>query len=407
MMNNAIDDIKERYPLLWRKLDILCKGIKDPNKDSNDSLLRKRYLLQNPHLTKRTGNNGLQIKLPFGSNELIPLNVAVFNEFCGKSPYVIMEDPNGSNDSFILYNEEDGSETHILCPGTAPDWYLLPTNDCPDDELHGSENEKNVIGDLIVLEGDYTAITSITDGCVYFSRDEDCRFCAIGREVSSDNKRSIRLKKALSAVVNDPNIRNFHLTGGNDYTPDRGIRRYIPFVKLIKQYRGDIPVAVEFTPPVPAEVEKVFMELKNAGTDSITMNMEFWNDENRKDYMPFKGWIPKDDYFKAFEAGLTIFGNNKVTCGFIVGLEDLSDTLEGIRCVTEKGVIAEVYPYKPNDGSKMAKANPNQITDTGMIMQASLYADEMMRANEIRPDLCSGCVRCGACGITQELFLIK
>ena len=372
---------KRQYPILWSKLDVLCKGI------YKNDLAQELYNKQNPHEFARTGNNGLQIKL---GPEKIPLNVAVSKKFCDISPYYISK--NVKND-FVLKNVNDNSVLPISCPQSAPSWY--------GETIPGMKDA--VVGDLILLEGDFTAIASITKGCIYINQGEGCKFCAIGA-LTDDNDYERKLMDAISIMAKDKNIRNFHLTGGNDYTRGRGVSRYKPFVEQIRRYRGDVGIAVEFTPPEKELQKDFFKELYGVGADSITMNIEFWNDQTRLKYMPRKGRVSKEEYLSAFEAGLDVFGINKVASGLMVGIEPLDDTLDGIKDITSRGVIAEVYPYKSNNGSELACENSYQVTPTIDIMVASLFANECMETNGIRPDLCSGCVKCGACGITQELY---
>lgn len=377
-MNNS--QFTNMYPYLWRKIDILCHGIKE----DCSGLLLKYYSAQNPHETKRTGNAGLQIKL---GPARLPLNVAVFKRFCEKSPYVLVE----QSKKLFIVDERDNTFWDICCPSSAPFWY--------EERIPGTE--QMVVGDYVLLEGDFTAIASITRGCDYFMSQGPCHFCAIGAETQSFAIRKPYLIHSIRSVCEDLSITNFHLTGGNTLEPDRGIIRYLDYVKLIKEIRNDMKIAVEFTPPEISEQRAIFECLKHAGVDSITMNIEFWNDEVRAEFMPIKGVIPKQDYFNAFDEGLTIFGNNKVTCGFIVGLESIEDTKRGIEEVVKKGVVAEVYPFKPNTGSILEN---REITDTSIILEASLYADCCMKEHNVKPNECSGCVKCGACGLTQHLI---
>ena len=82
---------------------------------------------------------------------------------------------------------------------------------------------------------------------------------------------------------------------------------------------------------------------------------------------------------------MKVSGPNKDTCGFIIGIEPLIDFLEGIRTDINRGIIAEVYPYKPNDGSETAKLDSYRITKTAVIMEAILYANNCLQENNIKP----------------------
>ena len=133
------------------------------------------------------------------------------------------------------------------------------------------------------------------------------------------------------------------------------------------------------------------------------MNIEFWDEASRLELMPLKGAIPKEEYMAAYRTALQIFGKNKVTCGFIIGLENLQASKAGINAITSENIIAEVYPFKPNTGSILQN---NAISSTDDMIEISLYANMRMKENGISPDMCSGCVKCGACGLTQQLINI-
>lgn len=379
------NEFKNKYPLLWRKIDILCHGL---NEDEY-GILNFYYKKQNPHETQRTGNAGLQIKL---GKDKIALNVAVYKRFCKESPYILFKQ---ADEKLFIKDIRDGSLVSVICPNQAPVWY--------NHKIY-FDNNFTSIGDYILLEGDFTAILSITKGCEYFNLGKPCAFCAIGSDSIKLEEKAMRKKtilSALSIVAKDNDIQNFHLTGGNTSTEDRGALDYLDYVKAIKEVRKNALIAVEIPPPKRDIQKIVFEQLKQAGVDSITINIEFWNDDIRKKLMPIKGAIPKEEYISAYLTALKVFGKNKVTCGFIIGVEPLADTKKGIEFLGEHGVITEVYPFKPNSGSIMEKHKTTKLDE---IIEASLFADRIMKLHNISADACSGCVKCGACGLTQQLI---
>ncbi len=384
------EKFKTQYPMLWRKIDILCHGLRC----DNEGLLDYYYRQQNPHDTKRTGNAGLQVKIDSKIENIgrLALNVAVYKDFCKSSPYYFCKD---EKNQLCVIDERDKTIIPVMCPEEHPVWY--------DKELF-NRNSNKVIGDLILLEGDSTAIASITKGCLYFNKTVPCKFCAIGADNVSQEEivgRRIELLSALEVVANDKNITNFHLTGGNTFNSDRGALDFIPYIRAILKSRPDAAIAVEISPPELSCQETVFRRLKSEGVHSITMNMEFWDDVSRLELMPLKGAISKEEYMSAYKTALKIFGKNKVTCGFIIGLEDLQASKAGIDAITSENIIAEVYPFKPNTGSILQN---HAISSTDDMIEISLYANMRMQENGIRPDSCSGCVKCGACGLTQQLI---
>ncbi len=389
-VQHVLEKFKNEYPLLYRKIDILCNGIADDKL----GVLNKIYSIQNPLDERRTGNAGLQIVL----KELdLPLSVGVHfggNSTISKiSPYHLEE----NNGKLYIANSKDNFKTEILLRWKTPKWYK-------DDLGDGTKND----GTFVQYEGDFTAIASISTGCVYFDMGKPCAFCAIGKEgKTSQEENEIRKKhlaQTLKLVAKDKKIKNINLTGGNTFAPDRGAYQYLPYIKAIRSVNKSVPIAIEMTPPESPVTKEVMENLKKAGATGIVINIEFWNDEIRAKLMPIKGLFTKEEYFKAYKDAVSVFGKNKVICGIIVGVEPLSETYNAIKEIAKIGVIPETYPFKPNDGSLMANY-PKTPLET--VITASLLANSYIQKYGFDVKQSEGCIKCGACGLTQQLSDIK
>jgi len=235
-----------------------------------------------------------------------------------------------------------------------------------------------------------------------------CAFCAIGKEESgTPSERKLRkehLIKILELAAADSKILNINLTGGNTFKPDRGAYQYLPYIKAIRGKNKIVPIAIEITPPEISASREVFENLKNAGATGIVINIEFWNDEIRERLMPIKGKFTKEEYFTAYKNAVAVFGKNKVVSGIIVGVEPLSETYKAITAMAEIDVIPETYPFKPNDGSLMEGYLKTPL-DTVII--ASLLANSEIQKHDFDVKQSAGCIKCGACGLTQQLADIK
>jgi hypothetical protein len=385
---NIVNQFKTEFPLIYRKIDILCNGIAN----DEENLLTKIYLSQNPLDVRRTGNSGLQIMF-YGTN--ISLSVGVHfgeeSKISKQSPYHLEK----NQDKIYIVDSRDNYKTPIELKWEIPTWYK-------EDLGNGIKNQ----GTFVQHEGEHTAIASITTGCVYFNMGGPCAFCAIGKE-SEEKERSERksnLINTLSLVATDANIQNINLTGGNTLTKDRGAYQYLPFVKAIRDKNKNVPIAIEMSPPEIEASKEVFEKLKQSGVNGVVTNIEFWNDDIRKELMPIKGKFTKEEYLEAYKNAIEVFGKNKVVCGIIVGVEDLTETYNAIKEVSKIGVIPEIYPFKPNDKSKMANYPK---TDIDTILIASLFADNEIKKHKLNVKECVGCPKCGGCGITQQLADIE
>ena len=91
--------------------------------------------------------------------------------------------------------------------------------------------------------------------------------------------------------------------------------------------------------------------------------------------MPGKGNIPLSTYLSALERSVQLLGaNNSVRTAFVVGLESIESTLEGIERVCRMGVSPILSVFRPIPGTEME----NQIIPSN----ESLY-DLYIRAKKI------------------------
>lgn len=377
---------KENKPL-YTKLDILCLGIKRDKK----GILDKLYAKQNPMDTKRTGNAGFQITL---TDWNLKLNVATYRGFSEKSPYVLAEK---SGKLFVKDTRTKEMYAMELTPVHIED-YNKP--------LAGNK----LVGEYALVEGDACCIASITNGCVFFDMGKQCKFCAIGKENMGSSKsahlklaaeRKQNLIESLKIIVSNKSTKQVNLTGGNTLLSDRGASQYYDYITAIREVNKTIPIAIELCPPEKEVAVEVIKKLKKLGATTIICNIEFWDDKVRKELMPIKGIISKEEYFLTYKEALKSFGKNNVVCGIIVGVEPLEQTFKAIDELAKVGVIPEVYPFKPNKGSEMENY---PITQTEVVAKASVYASLVMKEHGLNPkETKASCMTCGACGITTQL----
>ena len=98
--------------------------------------------------------------------------------------------------------------------------------------------------------------------------------------------------------------------------------------------------------------------LKSIGIHGLAVNMELNNQEKFKFYCPEKYQIGQENYLKFIEEAVDVFGVNYVRSAFIVGLEPLSETLEGVEKLAMRGcipILSPLYPYGEAQGDTSAE----------------------------------------------------
>lgn len=358
--------------LLKMKSEILCYGIKR-NKVSD-----KIYDMEHKSKVRRTSNMGLQLLL----SESIIVSVPYNEEDSSNSEYYLYE----QDKKLYLTNGNLTTEVYPF-PISTPTWYNYKLS-----------NEK-YISDYIQKEGKDVLICSVSSSCCYFSKNEQCAFCALNGGITTKEKnRTDYIIEALKIILTeDDTIKSINLTGGNLYTPDKGASQYIRILKEIRSI-SKIPVAIEMSPP---EDLKILEDFHKFGATAIEMNVEIWDDKIRKMMMPGKGQIKREYYIKAWKKAVEIFGKGNVGSAIIIGLENLESSLEGIKSMIEVDCLPSIIPFKPSTGAILEKFRECSSKD---VYTATEYAVKLMMEKDLSPINGPGCIGCGACTLESDFF---
>ena len=300
--------------LIKIKSELICNGI------IHNNCSDKAYNIEHKTQIRRTSNMGLQLFL----NDDIIVSIP-YDKINENSKYYLIE----NDGAFYLtdgINKISVSLTRVA------------TYKCYDYEL----DNKKKISEYIQKEGKNTLICSISNSCCYFSKNEQCAFCALNKGINiNEDDRIEMISKAFQIILKEDNsIKSINLTGGNLYTEDRGLFQYIKILKAIRSV-SNIPVAVEISPPEDLELLKV---LKDEGATAIEFNVEIWDEKIRKIIMPGKAMIKREYYIKAWKKAVELFGIGNVGSGIIIGLENTKSSLEGIKAMIEVRMLTFNYP---------------------------------------------------------------
>lgn len=363
---------KELKDLLKIKSEILCYGIK--RNDISDNI----YDMEHRTKVQRTSNMGLQFML---SDDII-VSVPYSKRENIKSEYYLSK----FEDKLYLTNDKITIEVSPF-PLSSPFWY--------DYKLKNGK----FFSDYIQKEGKDVLICSVSSSCCYFSKNEQCAFCALnGGSVIKENDRIDSIIEALKVIlVEDDSINSINLTGGNLYTSDRGARQYESILREIRVL-SDVPIAVEISPP---EDLNIIEELHTLGATAIEMNVEIWDDEIRKSLMPGKSQIKRDYYVEAWKKAVAIFGKCNVGSAIIIGLESLESSLEGIKTMIDVGCLPSIIPFKPTKGSVLENHECSNPKD---VCEATEYASKLLVDKNLSLLNGPGCIGCGACTLESDFF---
>ena len=192
------------------------------------------------------------------------------------------------------------------------------------------------------------------NGCNFKSMNMGCKFCDI--ETNDRPLPMEDIREAIEAYAGHSNINHFMIGGGSERI-DSDFENIILIAGYLKN-RFAKPINVMSIPPIDI---KILSKLKKAGVTEVTFNLEIFDRDIAKEYMPGKGSLSLDVYDAAFQEAVKLWGNTgNVRTVFIVGLENKSSLLCGIKHVCKLGVYPILSLLKGIEGTPLAHCLPPQ-----------------------------------------------
>jgi biotin synthase-related radical SAM superfamily protein len=149
------------------------------------------------------------------------------------------------------------------------------------------------------------AYLTISGRCIY-----DCKFCPVPN-LDGAVKVQDEILQLVEEAKRSGQLRAISLTSGIEKSPEDEVRKAVAIVKALRE-RYDVPIGVSV---YPTDVSSE--ELKEAGATEIKYNVETMDPEIFAIYCP---GLSLDYVLKALEKAARIFGKNRVSSNFILGL---------------------------------------------------------------------------------------
>lgn len=207
---------------------------------------------------------------------------------------------------------------------------------------------------------DKSLITAYSEECSAKANGETCLFCSYNSKVRREGEEQWQKRwknpGQIATVVKeayDQGYTHFTLTGG--FVPERReLEYYIDVAEAIKERLG----RNEFngTACIGAPLDHQIIEkYKEAGFSTISFNTEVWGKEWFNVINPVKvtacGGF--DNWVKAIEYAIKVFGRGKVRSNFVIGLQPKNVTFEGIDYLASIGVVTVASSFVPLIGSPL------------------------------------------------------
>ena len=348
--------------LMRLKASLLCYGVRA---DAHT----KRYM---EHINPYVLDKGFMHAAHFLIDDLV-INTCISENFCKKSPFVIKE----RSGILELFDGKNYLSKIDVLP--LPDW--------------GNEY---VEGYRI---GDY--LRPHSKQCIACWPYLKCNYCAIGKQCQFCSMGDYRIKTILPETIVCEMIRvalsnnakyEVALSGGTCHEPDHSIAYFSKICEIAQQNNTEY-ISVETAPP-----NELFYidELKKSGATAIIINLEIADENLRKDICPGKSSITQEQYYRAYERAVSVFGVGNVSCVLVAGIQKAEDIISKSSELISMGVIPTVIPFKPLDGCAMRNhpvANPEELIFIATEVDKLLSAHHMMASSQ------KGCTKCNGCSL--------
>lgn len=193
--------------------------------------------------------------------------------------------------------------------------------------------------------------------CFYKAIDNKCKFCDIEK---SDQQFTVAdIKYVIDNYAEHTAIRHYLIGGGSDEI-DSDFSKIIAIAEYIKD-KTNKPIYVMSTPPRNLQI---LHELFKAGVTEVAFNLEIFDRNLAREFMPGKGAIPLQVYEDAFKQAVALWGSDgNVRTSFIVGLEPQKSLIKGVEFACEMGVSPILSLFKPIEGTPLENMLPPSNSD--------------------------------------------
>lgn len=230
------------------------------------------------------------------------------------------------------------------------------------------------------------AYITISGRCI-----NDCKFCPVPL-LNGDVKSLDTILRLVEEANQKGNLRAISITSGVAKSAEDEVKKAVELVKALKA-KYSVPIGVSVYP-----TDTSSEELHAAGAKEVKYNVE------TMDYEIFARFCPGlslDYILKSLEKAVKIFGKNRVTSNFILGLGESDDcVMSGVDLLTKIGVIPNLrpispHPLRPEVGVK--RPSPERL------LTLARYTRKALEENGLRADQAETmCLVCTGCDITPQ-----
>ena len=231
------------------------------------------------------------------------------------------------------------------------------------------------------------AYLTISGRCIY-----DCKFCPVPK-LDGEVKVPDKILQLVEEAKNTGMLRAISITSGVEKSPEDEVRKAVELVKILRA-RYDVPIGVSVYP-----TDTSSEELKEAGATEIKYNVETMDPQIFAKNCP---GLSLDYVLRSLEKAVKIFGKNRVSSNFILGLGESDEcVLSGVTRLAEIGVIPNLRPISPHP-LRVGEVVVERPSAKRLLKLAS-STKKILECHGLRADLAETmCLPCTGCDLTPH-----
>ncbi|HII98833.1 MAG TPA: radical SAM protein [Methanoregula sp.] len=178
------------------------------------------------------------------------------------------------------------------------------------------------------------AYITVSERCIF-----DCKFCPVPK-LNGHVKTIDEITGLVEAALARGTVRAISLTSGVAESPEKEAQYMTEIVRHLAA-RFDLPIGVSIYPTATSTED-----LRAAGAIEIKYNVETMNRAIFERVCP---GLSRDYILSALEDAVRVFGKNRVSSNFIIGLGETDACVqEGIETLASRGIIPNLRPISPH-----------------------------------------------------------
>jgi len=259
---------------------------------------------------------------------------------------------------------------------------------------------KDANGDFVILENDKElargelepilahcpeqAYITLSEQCIY-----DCKFCSVPKL-----QGKIKTLEEVTLIVENARktgrLKVIALTSGIANSPEDEIDRVVQTVKALKKY--NVPIGVSVHPTKDSSIR-----LKEAGVTEIKYNVETMDRAIFQQVCIGRKGHSLDYILESLRDAVQVFGKNKVSTNFIIGLGETDECVrQGVEYLAKIGVIPVLRPIaiSPLRKGELAATRPSAERLLKLTKMTHEVLDKYGLDVEVSQTMCLPCTGC-------------